>query len=75
MNIDNVRNFPFPTPPKAENVKAAEKRLVQLGALKTIKIINTKSKVKIKQPKTRRQQFKCNYHSQFIFLINSNVFF
>ena len=34
MNIDVVINFPFPTPPEAEAMRAAEKLLVLLGALK-----------------------------------------
>nr|XP_006823126.1 PREDICTED: probable ATP-dependent RNA helicase DHX37-like [Saccoglossus kowalevskii] len=33
MNIDKVVNFPFPTPPEIETMKAAEKLLVSLGAL------------------------------------------
>lgn len=33
MNIDNVVNFPFPTRPSIEALKAAEKKLVILGAL------------------------------------------
>ncbi|KAI8521665.1 ATP-dependent RNA helicase dhx37 [Branchiostoma belcheri] len=33
MSIDKVVNFPFPTPPDVEAVKAAEQLLVQLGAL------------------------------------------
>lgn len=33
MNIDNVVNFPFPTRPPLEALRAAEKKLVLLGAL------------------------------------------
>lgn len=33
MKIDNVVNFPFPTRPSLEALKAAEKKLVLLGAL------------------------------------------
>lgn len=33
IGIDNVVNFPFPSPPAVENVLAAEKRLVVLEAL------------------------------------------
>lgn len=33
MNIDNVVNFPFPTRPSIEALKAAEKKLIVLGAL------------------------------------------
>ncbi|RWS15917.1 putative ATP-dependent RNA helicase kurz-like protein, partial [Dinothrombium tinctorium] len=33
MNIDNVCNFPFPTPPSSEALKASEQRLMLLGAL------------------------------------------
>ncbi|XP_063395987.1 probable ATP-dependent RNA helicase DHX37 [Mytilus trossulus] len=33
MNIDRIVNFPFPTPPDDEQVKAAETLLVSLGAL------------------------------------------
>lgn len=33
MNIDNVINFPFPTPPSIESLAASEKRLALLGAL------------------------------------------
>lgn len=33
MNIDNVVNFPFPTRPSIDSLKAAEKKLILLGAL------------------------------------------
>ena len=33
MSIDKVVNFPFPTPPPAESLVAAEKLLLSLGAL------------------------------------------
>ncbi|KAI1292042.1 putative ATP-dependent RNA helicase kurz [Halotydeus destructor] len=33
LDIDNVHNFPFPTPPSSEALQAAESRLVTLGAL------------------------------------------
>lgn len=33
MNIDNVANFPFPTPPNREALHRAEKLLLRLGAL------------------------------------------
>jgi len=33
MNIDNVVNFPFPTPPNRESIRVAESLLVNLGAL------------------------------------------
>ena len=33
MHVDRVVNFPFPTPPDPEQLRAAEERLVQLGAL------------------------------------------
>ncbi|KAG0232160.1 putative ATP-dependent RNA helicase DHR1 [Actinomortierella wolfii] len=33
MHIDNVVNFPFPTPPDREDLKRAESRLVYLNAL------------------------------------------
>jgi ATP-dependent RNA helicase DHX37/DHR1 len=33
MGIDNVINFPFPTPPEAEALSGAEKLLRHLGAL------------------------------------------
>ncbi|XP_033224203.1 probable ATP-dependent RNA helicase kurz [Belonocnema kinseyi] len=35
MHIDNVVNFPFPTNPGDEQLKAAERRLCLLGALKS----------------------------------------
>ncbi|KAK3084248.1 hypothetical protein FSP39_010668 [Pinctada imbricata] len=35
MSIDKVINFPFPTPPDVEQVRAAEKLLISLGALTT----------------------------------------
>ena len=35
MCIDKVVNFPFPTPPNAESLKAAEDLLIALGALET----------------------------------------
>lgn len=38
MNIDNVVNFPFPTRPSIEALKAAEKKLIVLGALDDNKI-------------------------------------
>uniref|UniRef100_A0A7N5ZXE3 RNA helicase n=1 Tax=Anabas testudineus TaxID=64144 RepID=A0A7N5ZXE3_ANATE len=34
LNIDKVVNFPFPTPPSAEALVAAEQLLISLGALK-----------------------------------------
>ena len=33
LGIDKVANFPFPTPPRAEDLSAAERELVLLGAL------------------------------------------
>ena len=33
MHVDRVVNFPFPSPPDPEQLRAAEERLVQLGAL------------------------------------------
>ena len=33
LNIRKVCNFPFPSPPKRENIEAAENRLILLGAL------------------------------------------
>ena len=33
MNIVKVSNFPFPTPPKADQLEIAEKRLTLMGAL------------------------------------------
>ncbi|CAL1545913.1 unnamed protein product [Lymnaea stagnalis] len=36
MRIDKVANFPFPTRPDAEQIKAAEGLLISLGALRTI---------------------------------------
>ena len=33
MYLDNVVNFPFPTPPDVAHVRAAEKKLITLGAL------------------------------------------
>ncbi|XP_043200914.1 probable ATP-dependent RNA helicase DHX37 isoform X3 [Amphibalanus amphitrite] len=33
MHVDRVVNFPFPSPPDREQLRAAEERLVQLGAL------------------------------------------
>lgn len=33
MGIDNVINFPFPTPPEPEALASAEKLLKNLGAL------------------------------------------
>ncbi|XP_033112162.1 probable ATP-dependent RNA helicase DHX37 isoform X2 [Anneissia japonica] len=33
MGIDKVVNFPFPTPPELEAMKAAERHLIMLGAL------------------------------------------
>lgn len=38
MNIDNVVNFPFPTRPSLDALKAAEKKLILLGALDDSKI-------------------------------------
>ncbi|RWS21040.1 putative ATP-dependent RNA helicase DHX37-like protein, partial [Leptotrombidium deliense] len=49
MNIDNVVNFPFPTPPSNESLLAAEKRLLLLGALKVSESNNVS-----KQKKTSR---------------------
>ncbi|XP_054715180.1 probable ATP-dependent RNA helicase DHX37 [Uloborus diversus] len=36
MGIDRVVNFPFPAPPDTEGLKAAERRLVLLGALQDL---------------------------------------
>lgn len=33
MGFTKLTNFPFPTPPKADQIKAAELRLQRLGAL------------------------------------------
>ncbi|ESO97341.1 hypothetical protein LOTGIDRAFT_214179 [Lottia gigantea] len=33
MNIDKVQNFPYPTPPDLDQLKAAEQLLISLGAL------------------------------------------
>lgn len=41
MGIDRVINFPFPSPPDIEQLKAAENRLIILGALE--KVIQTSS--------------------------------
>uniref|UniRef100_A0A6G1SRB6 RNA helicase n=1 Tax=Aceria tosichella TaxID=561515 RepID=A0A6G1SRB6_9ACAR len=38
MNIDNVVNFPFPTRPSIDALKAAEKKLILLGALDDSKV-------------------------------------
>lgn len=38
MSIDNVVNFPFPTRPSIDSLKAAEKKLILLGALDDSKI-------------------------------------
>ena len=37
MNIDNVANFPFPTPPDRDALRRAERSLVHLGALENAK--------------------------------------
>lgn len=39
IGIDNVANFPFPSPPKIESLLAAEKRLIFLEALKEENVI------------------------------------
>ena len=36
MGIANVVNFPFPTPPGRNNLRAAERLLVYLGALEPV---------------------------------------
>ncbi|XP_075541332.1 putative ATP-dependent RNA helicase kurz isoform X1 [Dermacentor variabilis] len=36
MNIDKVVNFPYPSPPDKEALKAAEKKLVLMGALEEL---------------------------------------
>lgn len=36
MNIDNVINFPFPTPPDFQAIRRAEKLLLRLGALESV---------------------------------------
>jgi ATP-dependent RNA helicase DHX37/DHR1 len=35
MGIANVINFPFPTPPGRDNLKSAERLLVNLGAVES----------------------------------------
>lgn len=42
IGIDNVANFPFPSPPRIESLLAAEKRLVMLEALKEETFIGRK---------------------------------
>ncbi|SNX86964.1 related to ECM16 - putative DEAH-box RNA helicase [Melanopsichium pennsylvanicum] len=41
MNIDNVANFPFPTPPDRVALKKAEQILTHLGALKAPAVAST----------------------------------
>ncbi|XP_021370446.1 probable ATP-dependent RNA helicase DHX37 [Mizuhopecten yessoensis] len=48
MNIDKVMNFPYPTPPDWEQIKAAERLLVSLGAL-TAPVSRPKSRYKSKE--------------------------
>lgn len=40
MNFIKLLNFPFPTPPCPEQIKAAEERLVYLGGLKILNKVN-----------------------------------
>lgn len=47
INIDRVINFPFPTPPSAESLKAAEDLLLSLGAVRAPDRIQHSSKGKI----------------------------
>ncbi len=41
MGLVKVRNFPFPTPPDADQLEAAERRLMALGALRPREVSNT----------------------------------
>ncbi|XP_069134238.1 probable ATP-dependent RNA helicase DHX37 [Argopecten irradians] len=52
MNIDKVMNFPYPTPPDPEQLKAAESLLVSLGAL-TSPVSRPKSQFKSKDDPSR----------------------
>ncbi|CCJ30662.1 unnamed protein product, partial [Pneumocystis jirovecii] len=45
MNIDNILNFPFPTPPDEESLKKAENLLICLNALDKQKRITSLGKV------------------------------
>ncbi|XP_033747918.1 probable ATP-dependent RNA helicase DHX37 isoform X2 [Pecten maximus] len=52
MNIDKVMNFPYPTQPDPEQLKAAERLLVSLGAL-TAPVLHPKSRFKSKEEPSR----------------------
>lgn len=45
MNIDNVINFPFPTPPERTTIAQAEKILTRLGALESVTDDKTRKSV------------------------------
>ncbi len=49
MRIDNVRNFPFPTPPDATQLLVAENKLLALGAIARLKKTSVKER-KINPP-------------------------
>lgn len=36
LNLFQVANFPFPTPPDEDSLEEAEKRLIRLGALRVM---------------------------------------
>ncbi|CAG5120252.1 unnamed protein product, partial [Candidula unifasciata] len=52
MRIDKVANFPFPTPPDDEQIKAAESLLISLGALQKVGSSSNRFKAlkKVKSP-------------------------
>ncbi|XP_075155646.1 putative ATP-dependent RNA helicase kurz [Haematobia irritans] len=44
MGIDRVVNFPFPSPPDVVQLKAAEQRLITLGALEKVSDVSSSAK-------------------------------
>ncbi|GFR68244.1 pre-mRNA-splicing factor ATP-dependent RNA helicase prp16 [Elysia marginata] len=49
MRIDKVANFPFPTPPEAEQIKSAESLLHSLGAVRRVDAKSNRYKAMMKE--------------------------
>ena len=53
MHVERVANFPFPSPPDREQLRAAEERLIQLGALQRAERTEAETAGTAADPETR----------------------
>ncbi len=59
MGLIKVRNFPFPTPPDPEQLEAAERRLLALGALREREVAESKETTETpKKGDKKKRQFE-----------------